>query len=136
MIRTLAAAFVVASVLFLAGCGGDGGDSKTGGLFILANFQLVGTQGVANCAIQNNGKDVDDATVTIGAESIPYSGTGGVYQKLALSGVFATGDTVSLTIESPAGNATASGTIPASGASANSVAITGAASGSTFNISH
>jgi hypothetical protein len=128
---------VLASLSLAAGCGG-GDDTKSdgeGGMFILANFQLNGTQGIANCTIENqdDGSWVNDATVKINDAEIPFQAEG-VYSAMKMDGTFATGDTLDLVIESSLGTATASGDIPES--SSIQVDISGAAEGSVFNISH
>ena len=131
-----ASILVLASLSLAAGCGGgDDTSSGDGGMFILANFQLVDTTSNANCTIENqdDGTWVNDATVTINGETIPFQ-TEGVYNLLPMAGTYATGDTLDLEITSSLGDASASGEIPASGV--ESVDVQGAAEGSVFNISH
>jgi hypothetical protein len=133
MRRPLLTLLALTSMLFLATCGGSDDDDPDG-LFALCNFQLNGSDGIANCALQNPATDawIDDATVTVNGEEIPFV-LEGSYQKMQLTGTFAVGDEVTLTITSSFGTATATGTIPASGAT--SVDVDGALEGSVFNIS-
>ena len=106
-------------------------------IFILANFQLTDTMTTANCTIEDTNTDtwINNATVTIAGQTIPFV-SDGVHMTMTLPGTYATGDTVALNVTTSYGTATASGTIPALGASANSVAISGAKTGSIFNIAH
>jgi len=106
-------------------------------IFILAAFQLTDTMTSATCSIEDTNTDtwINNATVTIAGQTIPWV-SDGVHMTLNLTGTYDTGDTVALSVTTSYGTATASGTIPAEGASANSVAISGAKTGSVFNISH
>jgi hypothetical protein len=127
---------VVASMFLTAGCKGSSSDSSSdGGMFILANFQLVDKQGTANASIQDMADEswVNDATVTINDEVVDFAAEG-TYQKMKMTGTFATGTKLDLEISSSLGDASASGTIPESGTT--SVDISGAVDGSVFNISH
>lgn len=112
-------------------------ETNSSDIFILANFQLTGTMTTASCTIENTATDtwINNATVTIAGQTIPFV-LDGVYSTLTLPGTYATGDTVALSVTTPFGTATASGTIPASGASANAVAVSGAKTGSIFYIAH
>jgi len=137
MKRGSALAVILALLPLTAGCGGpdDTSTDGEGGMFVLANFQLNGTQGIANCTIENQDDDtwVDDASVTINGTEIPSQGEG-VYADMKMDGTFKTGLTLDLEISSSLGDASASGEIPESGSI--SVDIAGAAEGSVFNISH
>lgn len=133
-ILTLVSILAFSSLLGLAACGSGDGDDDPDGLFVLANFQLTGTGGVGNCTLQNPATDawINDATVTINGETIAFVGEG-VYQNLQLTGPFAPGDTVTITIDTPDYSATAQATIPATGTT--SVDVDGALEGSVFNVS-
>lgn len=106
-------------------------------IFILANFQLTDTMTTANCTIEDTNTDtwINNATVTIAGHTIPFI-LDGVHSTFTLPGTYATGDTVTLNVTTSYGTATASGTIPAEGASANAVAVSGAKAGSLFYIAH
>lgn len=80
----------------------------------------------------NGATPVTGATVVV--NSVTFTDLGGGSYQGVLTGPFNTGDTITLTITSSAGNITASGAVPATGGTTN-VAISGAAAGSLLSIS-
>ena len=149
MKKTFLSVFVIVFAAFLASCSPASpaasldatptppAATTSSDIFILANFQLTDTMTTANCTIEDTSTDtwINNATVTIAGQTIPFV-LDGVYSTLTLPGTYATGDTVTLNVTTSYGTATASGTIPASGASANAVAVSGAKTGSIFYIAH
>ena len=84
----------------------------------------------------STGTGVAGATITINGETLTDSG-GGVYMLVPMAAVINAGATVTLNITSSAGNASASGVMPASPGGMTTVSsITGAATGSAMILSN
>jgi hypothetical protein len=81
----------------------------------------------------NTATAVTDATVEINGTDIPYNASQGGYIAEPLSSEITSG-TVTLSITSPEGDASASGTMPVSGANPAYVTITGAAISGSYLI--
>ncbi len=122
--------FIIALLVFSIGCSSKKSSSSPSATIVVS--AIVGTT-AQSVVITTSSGPVTDATVKINGSILPLvsAGTGGY----GATFLFGSGVSISLSITSPEGNASASGTIPFS-AGQTSVPVSGAMNGSTMTLSN